>query len=350
LLYIFIFIFCNKLDIGEEEFNARGDFKAQFVELPLYASLTEYKGIALGTSQNLILAKNSNYESRILLKFTFTDTTYQGLDEIKLSLFRNNIFHKDPIKFSLCLLTNSFNEVEANWYKRNSDEFWQNYGGDYETDSIRFGEINSDSLIVKFNYIELDRIRRAKGMIIIPYDSGFVGFYSREGGTAPRFQIVKNGMVTPIPLEADCHILSADTMPYWESWLGSGMAYRNYVKFTFDTTLIDKKAIYGELTFQPEKYFAMRETLEIGVKWLAEPLKGYDTRLGPLIALGRFSVKDTIFNIDIVRYVQRIIDHPDSNFGLFIYLTPENYDIANVKIVHGSHRLKVGYIEPPGER
>lgn len=347
---IFFLIFCNKLPIGEDELNLRGNFKSQSIELPLYASLTEYKNIPLGSSANLILAKGNGYESRILLKFNFPDTAYQGLDEIKLLLFRNNIFYKDTIKFSVHLLTNSFTETEANWYKRSNTEPWDSGGGDFEKNSLKFGEITGDSVLVRFNYIELNKIKAAKGLIIIPEDSGFSGFYSREGGTAPSFQLVKNGVVTSISIGADCHILTGPERFYIENWLGSGMAYRNFVMFSYDTTLNEKKAIYGELTFRQENHLGMRDSVEIGIKELLEPLKGFDSNLGPLIALTKFSIKDTLFKIDIVHYVQRIIEHPDSNFGFFIYLSPENYDITAIKLVHGSHHLKVGYISPPGER
>jgi len=54
--------------------------------------------------------------------------------------------------------------------------------------------------------------------------------------------------------------------------------------------------------------------------------------------------------MDIIDYVQRIIDYPDSNFGFFIAISPDNYDISWLKVMSGTYRLKVGYIEPPGGR
>ncbi|MCX7996047.1 MAG: hypothetical protein N3A65_09835, partial [candidate division WOR-3 bacterium] len=110
------------------------------------------------------------------------------------------------------------------------------------------------------------------------------------------------------------------------------------------------KAVYGELTFRAMGHYGLRDSIEIGVKYLLKPFAGFDTELSPPIALKKFALSDTLFTIDIVKYVQRMIEHPDSNFGFFIYLSPENYDIANIKLISGSHQLKVGYIKPPRER
>ncbi|MEO0094382.1 MAG: DNRLRE domain-containing protein [candidate division WOR-3 bacterium] len=346
-----LFIACNKLPLGEEELNERGYFEAITINLPYYVSFTESKAIPLGTSQNLIIGKDNKYESRIILKFNFSDTTYQGLDQIKLILFKNKNFHNDTLKFSVHVLTNEFSETEATWYKKDNTDLWTNPGGDFEVDSLRWGEIKGDSCVVYFNYIDLGRIKNGKGIILIPENTGFCAFYARESGKLSRFQLVKNGVISSIPLQADCHILKIDTFPnYWEDWLGSGVSFRNYAKFSYDTILNGTKAIYGELTFRSIGYYGMRDSIEIGVKYLKKPFIGFDTELGPQIALKKFALSDTLFALDIVQYVQRIIEHPDSNFGMFIYLSPEDYDIANIKLVTGSHRLKVGYIKPPEER
>jgi hypothetical protein len=324
LLTVLLFICCNELPIGEEELNIRGNFDAQELELTLNNTLTEFDKFAnLGKSTNLVVGKNNDYESRMLLEFDFGDSSYQGLDEIKLILQTNLNFNNDTIKVSIHLLTHEFDEDQANWFQRMSGESWESEGGDFNDDSLRFAELKGDSLLVTFNYIELDEIINADGMIIIPVDSGFSHFYSKEGGYVPKFL---------------------------ESWIGSGIPYRNYVKFEYDSILDDKKAIYAELTFRPEQHFIMRDSIEIGVKQLLAPLDDFNTATGPLIALVRFAADDTVFNIDIVRHIQHIIEEPDSNFGFFIVLSPENYEIANYKMISGSHTLKVGYIPPPQGR
>lgn len=350
-LIIILLFNCNKLPLGEDELEVRGGFATDTLRLEIFVSSTEFKNIPVGTSQNLVLGKNDIYESRILLKFNFPDTTYSGLDEIKLTLYRNTLFRFDTISIGIYLLNSDFTEGEATWYEKSNTEPWQNPGGDFEIDSLRFCKVNGDSLIVWFNYIDLSKIMNSKGLILIPHSDGFCFFHSREGGKAPTFKVVKNGVVNGIPLGSDCHIIKADTTPnYWEDWLGSGVVYRNYVKFNYDTTLDSSKAIFGELTFDLEHYFSYRDSVEIGVKYLIKPFTGFDSELGPQIALKKFSLKDSKFSLDIVRYIQRIIDHPDSNFGFFIYLSPENYDITNIKLIKGSHNLKVGFIRPPQER
>lgn len=350
-LGLFLHNGCNKLPIGGDELKVRGDFKPDTLSLNLYSSFTEIKNIPLGTSQNLIAGKNDDYESRILLRFSFPDTAYSGLDEIKLILYRNTTFRRDTIGIAVHLLTSDFTESEVTWFKRANAEFWQTPGGDFESDSLRFYEVRGDSFIVWFNYIDLNKIRNAKGMILIPKTDGFCFFYSREGGQAPSFKLIKNNSVTTIPLTADCHIMKLDNPPnYWDSWLGSGVAFRNFVEFNFDSLLAGMMAVYGELTFKKESHFTFRDSIEIGVRYLTKPFSGFDTEQSPLIALKKFAASDSIFTLDIVEYIQRIIEYPDSNFGICIHLSPENYDIASFKLIGGSHKLKVGYIKPPEER
>jgi hypothetical protein len=355
LLVLLFFVHCNKLPIGEDELKTRGDFDARFAELRLLNSLTEFnKYFNLGGSANLVVGMNSEYESRILLKFDFPDSSYQGLDDIKLILHCNNKFERDTIRFSIHLLEQKFTEYETNWFLRTSTEWWTVEGGDFENDSIRFGEIKHDSLLVRFNYIELDRIISSSGLIIIPQDPGFAYFYSKEGGVTGEFQLIKNEVVVSVPLVADCHIVTGPEPSAMDNWLGTGMVYRYYVKFDFDSTLLDKKAIYGQLTFKSQKSFSMIDSFEIGIKELLEPLypdpDGFETPIGSFVALSRFSVNDTLFDLDIVRHIQRIIEYPDSNFGLFILLSPENYDISRFNVVRNSPSLNVGYIPPPKER
>ncbi|MGB9721734.1 MAG: hypothetical protein ACPL28_09680 [bacterium] len=350
-LVLLLFIGCNKLPLGEDELENRGNFESIILDLPLHTSFTESKFIPLGTSQNLILGKNNRYQSRIVLSFTFSDTAYQGLDQIKLILFKNKNFDNDTIHFGVHILTNEFSEAEATWYKKDNTDLWTNPGGDFGADSLRLGEIKGDSCVIFFNYIDLNKIRNGKGVILIPEDTGFCSFYARESGKPPLFHLVKNNVVTSIPIKGDCHIMKIDTFPnYWENWLGSGVAFRDYVKFCYDTLLDNTRAIYGELTFKAKNHFGLRDSIEIGIKGLVKPYSGFDTELGPLIALKKFAIDDTVFTLDIVQYVQRIIEHPDSNFGMFIYLSPENYDLANIELVTGSHQLRIGYIKPPIER
>lgn len=358
LLAVFCLVACNKSPVGQEELDQRGDFNAQTINPPFYASVTETKSIPLGSSVNLVLGKNTDYESRVILKFTFPDTIPNGATDIKLVLYRNKNLNRDTLRFSIHLLTSVFTESEATWIRRNADEAWTTAGGDYEIDSLRYVIYKEDSLVVPLNYAELTWMKNAKGIIFVPRDSGFGAWYSKEGGNAPQLRITVGTTITTIPLAADLFIVRGPSPIYYDPWIGAGVPYRNYVKFTFfnvpgsfpDSTLLGKSCLYGELTFKIESHFALRESLDIGIKELTEPLNGFDTDVGSLMALHRIAADDTSATVDIIQYVQKIIDHPDSNFGFFVFLSPDNYDIANLKIRRGSYRLKVGYIDPPGER
>ena len=245
---------------------------------------------------------------------------------------------------------NTFDEGDANWYQRTSSEWWDSAGGDYDTVALREVMVTGDSVVVNFNYSDFEKIRDADGIILIPRDTGFVYFNANESGDAPVFVIIKNEDQTTFSLVNDCYIVTGPEPFYIENWIGSGLPYRNYAKFIFDSLLLEKKAIFAELSFRIEDRFVYRDTVEIGVRELLEPIDDFDTPVGSYIALDQYAGVDSVIKIDVVKHIQHMIEHPDSNFGFFIILTPENYDIAHFRIVDGSHMLVVGYIDPPEER
>ena len=345
LLFI-IFLSCNEEPIGD----VRGELTPRVIPLSTFSTFTDYKNAPVGQSLNLVIGKNDEYESRVLIKFQYTDTTYTGLDEIKLIMKVNSEFDNDTMTFSIHALSNTFAEFEANWTHRTLDETWQTPGGDFESDSIREGIVEGDSVVLYFNFVELQDLVQSEGIILIPHDTGFVYFESKQGTNTPRIELVKNESTTPIFPEADCHIVVGPEPSLFDDWVGSGWVFRDFVKFNYDTLLNDNLAIYGELTFRCSAYFSNRDSVFIGVRQLLEPYSTFDTPTGPLIALEKIEVGDTLVSVDIVKHIQRMIDHPDSNFGIFITLSPETYDISRVEIVRGTHMLTVGYVEPPEPR
>ncbi|KPK64831.1 hypothetical protein AMJ83_01245 [candidate division WOR_3 bacterium SM23_42] len=345
-LLLIIFLGCNERPIGD----IRGELTPRVLELSTFTTFTEDKNVPLGSSANLIFGMGDGYESRALIKFQYGDTSYTGLDEIKLMMRLNDEFENDTLAFSIHILNDGFVESEANWSRRNFNDTWQTPGGDFETDSLRAGIVEGDSIVLYFNYVELEEILLSEGIIIITHDTGFVHFESKEGGDGPKLLLVKNDATVSVFAEADCHIVLGPEPALFDQWVGSGWAYRNFVKFNYDSLLDNTQAIYGELTFECSEYFSVRDSIHIGVRELTEPFSTFDTPTGPLIALTKIGVGDTVATIDIVKHVQRIIEHPDSNFGIYIGLSPETYDISRVELIPGSHRLIVGYVEPPDPR
>jgi hypothetical protein len=345
-----VLLSCNEIPVGEDELRQRGDFEPQFLNPSLFSTFTEYKSVNTGSAANLVFGRNAEYESRVILVFDFPDTTYEGLDEIRLILNIEREFNNDTVPFSIHLMDVEFNEYEADWTHRNLEENWLTPGGDFNSDSIRYGIAQGDSVILYFNYIELEQIQAASGIIIIPRDTGFCYISSREGENPARIILEKNEVTIPAFVEADCHIINGSEPSLFDDWIGSGWVYRDFVKFNYDTLLDSTMAVYAELSFRCSEYFGHRDTLEVGVRELLEPFSTFDTPAGPLIALKKIGVGDTVVTIDIVRHAEHLIAHPDSNYGFYITITPETYDISRVKIVRGSHRLNIGYIEPPEPR
>ena len=207
-------IACNDLPLGQDQLYDRGDFAAQEIELVRINTLTVANQYAtLGNSRNLIIGSDGEYQSRVLLTFAFTDTTYVGLDEIKLILQHNSDFHSDEISFSVHLLSAGFEESEANWYQRTKVEYWQTEGGDYDITPLVTSQAGTDSTIVYFNHTQLEAMKAAAGIILIPVDSGFVFFRSQESGYNPEIVLVKNEESYTIVTESDCHIVTGTVPP-----------------------------------------------------------------------------------------------------------------------------------------
>jgi hypothetical protein len=350
-LFFILVLACNELPVGGDELRTRGDFDPQFLELNLFSSFTEYKGVNSGTSFHVVFGANDEYQARTLLSFEFPDSSFTGLDEIKLILKIDGDFDNDTLAFSVHLMDVEFVESEAVWTKRTNSEPWQTPGGDYESDSLRYGVVEADSVILYFNYLELAQIQDAEGMIIVPRGEGFCYLHSKEFGDAPRLELKKNDINLAITAAADCYIVTGPEPALFDDWIGSGWVYRDYVKFNYDTLLDSSMAVYAELSFRCSDYFSYQDSLEIGVRQLLEPFSTFDeTEVGPLIALEQIAVGDTMVTIDIVKHVQRIIDHPDSNFGFYIQISPESNDISRIELVHGSHCLNIGYVLPPEPR
>jgi hypothetical protein len=349
--FLFIILLaCNELPVGGDELRTRGDFDPQFLQLSIFSTFTEYKGVNAGSSDHLVIGANDEYQAHTLLHFDFPDSSYTGLDEIKLVLKIDDDFDNDTLAFSIHLMDVEFDESEAIWTHRTIDEEWDTPGGDYDSDSLRYGVAEADSVILYFNYIELAQIQAAKGLIIIPRDEGFCYLFSRESDNAPRIELKKNDVSLPLFADADCYIVTGPEPTVFDDWVGSGWVFRDYVKFNYDTLLDSSMAVYGELSFRCSDYFSYQDSLEIGVRQLLEPFSTFETPTGPLIALEKIGVGDTMVTVDIVRHVQRIIEHPDSNFGFYIQISPQSNDISRIKLVRGSHRLNIGYVLPPEPR
>ena len=349
-LLFLAFVACNELPIGEDELRVRGDFDPQFIDLTLFTSFTEYKEVNAGAARNLVFGMNDEYQAHALLSFQFPDSSYQGLDEIKLILKLNTDFDLDTIDFSIHLMDVEFNETEATWTHRSYEETWQEPGGDFDPDSLRHGVTKDDSIVLYFNFVELSQIQAAEGMIIVPRDTGFCYFTSKEGGGAARIELKKNDVTLPIFAETDCYIVNGPEPTLFDDWIGSGWVYRNFVRFNYDTLLDSSTAVYAELSFRCSHYFSYRDSIEVGVRQLLEPFSTFDTPTGPLIALEKIATGDSLVTIDIVKHAQRMIEHPDSNFGFYIQISPQTYDISRAEIIPGSHRLNIGYVLPPQPR
>ncbi len=351
LLLLVLFLYCNKNPLGEEELSSRGISSPSFMTVVIDSLETCYTAPGQGKSLNVILGRNHEYESRILLKFLFPDTISASAQDIRLVLYKRQHMQADPIEFNLHLVTTIWGEENVSWSLADQGVKWYKEGGDYETSPMLSKTATGDSVIIRFTLSQLEQIKISEGVILIPIQDGFTVFYSQEGGKPARLTYKIDNQQYNIPLNGDAHIVN-DSLPepFNKIWLGAGIPFRAFMYLPSDTAIFNKKIIYGQLRMNKIFATSLRETMDIVIRSLTEPYKGFDTKFGSLLGSENVALDDSICEIDVINILQRIADKPDSNFGFFVMTNPENYDISRYEIDPTSISLEIGYIRPPQTR
>ncbi len=351
-LLLVLFINCNKNPLGADELSGRGIGNPQFLTTIVDSFATCYTAPGQGKSLNLVLGKNQEYESRILLNFTYPDTISEDMQDIRMTLYKRNFPREDTVELNLHLVTTGWGEYYTTWFLADQELKWYHEGGDYEPAPLISKIAAGDSVTIRFTRDQLNMMKGKMGIILIPTTEGFTTFYSREGRKPIRLTYKKGDQRYDIPLISDAHIIK-DWLPEPENkiWIGAGIPFRSFLYFSaFDTIVFNKKIIYSQLRMKKLFATSQRETIEIVIRPLTESFRGFASQSGSILSSKKFSLTDSIYEVDIINLLQHIANNPDSNFGFFLMTNPEDYDISRFEIKTDTIEIEMGYISPPQAR
>jgi hypothetical protein len=357
---------CDKTPVGYSELE-RDISEATFIELRTTDRSCYGKHTPLGNTSYLVLGKNANYQSRVLIQFALSDTLLDSVQSIKLALYPK--LHKE-IKFKIhpVIKASEWRQAHATWLRMDENVPWLTDGGDYYPTVLAETTLTPDSCIIDLKLNKLDSlVNYASGIILVPDDtsSDFAMLYAREYGSnkpAIIYQFVNYNEI--YYATEDCHIIDTTNLDLgmFDYWIGAGFPYRTLLKFPVKESLPANVTIaYAELILPVAQYFSMFDTISIGVKKITDSLPfGISTRFADYLSARTdyLVTQDSIIKIDVRNIVQfwnqfnGSNNQPDSCFGILLSGYPEEYGIfrLQLKTTAPGIRLKIGYINPPQGR
>jgi hypothetical protein len=359
LLLTLIILSCNQSPVGFDQLG-RNLGEPVSNEFNYTASACYEKYVPNGASPNLILGKNQEYESRVLVLFPLEDSLLDSLTEVRLVLFTET---QKSIPFNIYTISVEWQESGVTWVRTDSAGYWLNPGGDFSPTVIGNGTITADSTVISLNLNHIDSlVRNGHGIILIPQDTGFAFLYSSEATSSKQPKVVyqyakKNRIFTG---SADASIIDTVNLQLGRNdrWIGSGFAFHTYLKFNVDTIPEAATIATAELTLHPANSFILTDTsdtVEIGVHRLLAP---YQEGITPnfysgISAYAHFTSTDTVIQIDLKNLVQFWSLNQDSNFGFILNGYPEYSNIFRIELktdLANRPQLKAGYFFPPEGR
>ncbi|MEO0073770.1 MAG: hypothetical protein ABIK43_03830 [candidate division WOR-3 bacterium] len=325
-------------------------------------SITAYsRYVPLGVADQLLLCHDQEYQSRVLLKFAIKDSALDSISSADL------ILHAGPgnkLLFACRPCSTPWRADAATWRMADDENQWNLPGGDYWNIELCRDTIGPESTVVALNLQYIDTlVRHSYGLILIPLDTGFCGIKSTgSSATAPRLQLTfSNGRRRAYSVAEDCHImdtLAVRAYPH-ELYVGSGLAFRTWMRFSLDSIPLEATIVRADLVFKPTLLYRRQETLHFGCHRLTEPYRPREKNAAYRIAADARSiflagdVPDTLVRLDIRSLIQYWNTNPDSNFGLLVMAEPEYAFPWRVKLPRAGRsapRLLVEYVLPPKDR
>jgi hypothetical protein len=358
LLFTLILVSCDNSPVGFDQLDRNLTEPVSHEFAPRDSACYE-KYVTNGASTNLILGKNQEYESRVLMMFPLADSALDSLTEVRLVLYTET---QKSIAFNIYIVLQEWQEKGVTWRRTDSAGYWLNSGADFSVTSIGNGMIAADSTVIILNHID-SLVRNGHGLILVPQDTGFAILYSNETSKQPKVVYMYSDKKRNFISSADASIIDTVDLHLGRNdlWIGAGYGYHTYLKFAVDTITIPEKATIAtaELILHPDRSFLLTDTVEIGVHRLFEPYRqGLITqKFNPNISTkARFTKADTVIKIDLKNLVQFWSLNQDSNFGFVLNGQPEYSDIFRIelKALNADSaerpRLKASYILPPKGR
>lgn len=365
-IVLIIGISCDKDPIGYDELQ-RNIADATFIELRSTERECYGKYVPLGNSKYLMLGKNANYESRILLQFPLSDTLLDSVRAVKLVLYPN--MHK-AIRFKIHPIANEWKQSYATWIRMDENVPWDNPegGGDFYQTILAETTLTSDSCIIELKRNKLDTlVNHAFGIILVPDTSvtDFATILAKEfGSKIPRIVYEFRNYTEVYYANQDCHIIDTTNLNLglFGYWLGSGFVYRTLLRFPIKESIPSNVTIaYAELLVPISQAFSITDTVMVAVRRILDSLPlGVSTRFTDYISARDTFIlsQDSMLVFDVRNIVQfwnqfnGLNNQPDSVFGLVLSGYPEESGLSRLSILTSGRgvRLKIGYLTPPPRR
>ncbi|MFO7638542.1 MAG: DNRLRE domain-containing protein [bacterium] len=354
---------CNTLPIGEDGLGRIPATDSIRLSADSSAGIAGYA--VLGDADTMFLGGNSQYLSRVLIKFTLPDSALDSLVRAQLVL---HPVDSARMAFVCHPCSVDWRANAATWRVADSATQWLNPGGDYFAVELCRDTLNGDSLVIEIGLDLMPKlIRESYGIILLPLDTGFARLSSGFTlATAPRFrlywgkeQAAKNTQT--INAIEDAHIVDTvgiNVSPGYQG-IGSGFAFRTWLRFDLDSIPPEATIARAELRFTPAVEYARGDTAPIAVRRLLDPFRRHGRSPSYANApSGRlqYAVKPesaVVAAIDVSRLVQYWTAHPDSNFGLLLVAEPEWSDFFRLRVPNSgpaAPQLRVLYALPPTGR
>lgn len=351
---------CNTLPVG---FDLIGSIpEQQSIEL-LPDTLDSYaKFVPLGDASYLLLGKDDQYESRVLVKFALKDSALDSVTTVQLILYPQESY---PQKFLCYPCSTDWSSSAVTWRMTDSLNQWLNPGGDYWHLLLGEGSLVKDSTVLELNRDYFSTlVRQSYGIILLPADTGFTTLASLDKtSSSPRIVLsYLNGKKRTYYPTEDAHIVDSTRLRVYPEQLlvGSSVAFRTYMHFSLESIPPAATITRAELEFKPQTLYRREDTLRIGAHRLTESYqtKGKYASFAPTAAgVTRYVSLDTdnIVHLEITALIQDWVSRPDSNpnYGLLLTAEPEWLKPFRIKIFRSgpnSPKLKICYLTPPEDR
>lgn len=347
IMMLLILTFCNQDPAGEDILAHYRDLGMLEVDTILPMSIeNSYSDLPNGYGDNLVLCLDNDYEARVLIKFSIPDTDYTNIDSVRLVLTVNDDLDDKKIDFEIRLVTTEWNEKEVRWLAASEGLKWDNPGGDFNDTVIFTGSVEKDSIIIDIDPNLFNEIKSSYGFILLPKGGGPLAF---TAGSA-RFYLVTNGEQKLFSLSGDSFIIECHRFPGPDEYfLGSGYTFRHFLKFSIDSIYQNYWLARVDLEVKILDHRSMRDSIYFGLRSLKEEFSGIKTEIRDYQDQYQ-PIVDSTLAIDVLKIFNYWISEPDSNFGAFLALYPENSDITRLIIDPDSTRLILYLVNKPEGR
>lgn len=352
---------CNTLPVGSDQLDRMPRADSLTLAPDTLAGYAKYA--PLGAAGTMYLGQDAQYQSRLLIRFALPDTAFDSALSAQLILRRAD---STAVSFVVRPCSTAWNANAASWRMADSVTHWFSPGGDYWKINLGTGRTDAESTTVELDLQKLDTASllalRQNGVIVFPTDTGFVGVHSGSNlSTAPRLRITypDNAKSVYNSLD-DAHVVDSSGLGRSSGLrIGSGLAFRTFVRFSLDSIPAAATIARAELAFQPVVEYHRRDTVTLGVRRVTQPFAsaGPNAKFGDATeALLRYAVKpdsDSTAVFDLRDLVQYWTAHPDSNFGLLLVAQPEHSLMFRLGIPRAGPRspvLNLLYVMPPEDR